>query len=105
MGSDRLHFISFYVSDVSVAVIEKSWNFFGVDSQWQGILGLAFDNLLMVSMVVINGDSLVVLPYACKPSFQECIFTNPSFSGFSQILKLSYFYAHVHNRSMGLVVF
>lgn len=59
MGSDQLQFVSFYVSDVSVAVIEKSWNFFGVDSQWQGILGLAFDSLMKVAIVTssqaING--------------------------------------------------
>ena len=51
LGSDRLHFISFYISDVTIAVIEKSWNFFGTDPQWQGILGLAFDSLMKVTMV------------------------------------------------------
>jgi len=61
MGSDWLHFGSFSVSDVSVAIIENSWNFFGADSQWQGILGLAFDSLMKVTMVTsltINGYSL-----------------------------------------------
>ena len=51
LGSDRLQFISFYISDVTIAVIEKSWNFFGTDPQWQGILGLAFDSLMKVTMV------------------------------------------------------
>ena len=52
IGSDRLWFGPFSISDVSVAIIEESWNFFGTDPQWQGILGLAFDSLMKVTMVM-----------------------------------------------------
>ena len=84
LGSDRLWFISFNISDVSVAIIEKSWNFFGTDPQWQGILGLAFDSLMKVTIVtkhyiiklVSSGvqyyhhiDDHDILP--CRASFRE----------------------------------
>ena len=52
LGSDRLWFISFYISNVSVAIIEESWNFFGTDPQWQGMLGLAYDSLMKVTIVI-----------------------------------------------------
>ena len=54
IGTDVLQFQTFKVSDVSVAIIEKSWNFFGSDPQWQGILGLAFDSLMKVTMVTVK---------------------------------------------------
>ena len=51
LGSDRLQFISFYISDVPVVVVNESWNLFGNYSEWQGILGLAFDSLTKVTIV------------------------------------------------------
>ena len=52
LGRDWLQFTSFDVTDVSVAIIEESWNFFGTEPQWQGILGLAFDSLMKVTMII-----------------------------------------------------
>lgn len=51
LGTDVMWFATFHVNDVSVAIIEESSNFFGSDPQWQGIMGLAFDSLMKVTMV------------------------------------------------------
>ena len=51
LGSDRLQFISFCISDAPVFVVNESWNLFGNYSEWQGILGLAFDSLTKVTIV------------------------------------------------------
>ena len=51
IGSDTLSFRTFVISNVSVVIIEESQNFFDSNSEWQGVLGLAFDSLLKVIMV------------------------------------------------------
>ena len=66
IGSDVLKFKTFDVTGVSVAIIEKSWNFFGSDPQWQGILGLAYDSLMKVTMAILRlaYDSLMKVTMA-----------------------------------------